>query len=84
MDILNPIFRGIGWFLSWIDSWSGNYLISILIFALIIELLMLPFGIKRQQNSIRQAKLRPKEMAIRRKYAGRKDQATQQKVTKSH
>ena len=81
MDILNPIFRGIGWFLSWIDSWSGNYLISILIFALIIELLMLPFGIKRQQNSIRQAKLRPKEMAIRRKYAGRKDQATQQKVT---
>lgn len=75
------IFRGIGWFLGWIDSWAGNYLVAILIFALIVELLMLPFGIKRQKNSIRQAKLRPKEMAIRRKYAGRKDQATQQKIT---
>ena len=42
---------------------------------------MLPFGIKQQKNSIKQAKLRPKEMAIRKKYAGRNDQATQQKVT---
>ena len=50
-------------------------------FSLIIELLLVPFGVKQQKNSIRQALLRPKEMAIRRKYAGRKDQATQQKIT---
>ena len=78
---MDYIFRGIGWFLGWIDSWAGNYLVAILIFAFIVELLLLPFGIKQQKNSIRQAKLRPKEMAIRRKYAGRKDQATQQKIT---
>ena len=42
---------------------------------------MLPFSIKQQKNSIKQARLRPKEMAIRKKYAGRNDQATQQKVT---
>ncbi len=75
------IFRGIGIFLGWLDGLTGNYLFAILIFALIVELLMLPFGIKQQKNSRRQAKLRPKEMAIRRKYAGRTDQATQQKIT---
>ena len=48
---------------------------------MIVELLMLPLSIKQQKNSIKQAKLRPKEMAIRKKYAGRNDQATQQKIT---
>lgn len=58
----------------------GNYVIGICVFAIIIELLMLPFSIKQQKNSIRQATLRPKEMAIRKKYAGRDDKATQQKI----
>ena len=58
----------------------GNYLIGICIFAILIEILLLPLSIKQQKNSIKQAKLRPKEMAIRRKYAGRNDQPTQQKI----
>ncbi len=58
----------------------GNYLIGICIFAILIEVLMLPLSIKQQKNSIKQATLRPKEMAIRRKYAGRNDQPTQQKI----
>lgn len=66
-------------FCSWI---MGNqYLFALLIFAIIVEILLLPFGIKQQKNSIKQARLRPKEMAIRKKYAGRKDQPTQQKMT---
>lgn len=58
----------------------GNYLVGICIFAIIVEIAMLPLSIKQQKNSIRQATLRPKEMAIRRRYAGRTDQATQQKI----
>ncbi len=78
--MFDPILKGLGTFLAWIDSWSGNYMIALLLFALILELLFLPFGIKQQKNSIRQAKLRPKEMAIRKRYAGRNDRVTQQKV----
>ena len=78
MDI---IYKWIGTFLGWIDGLLGNYLFALLVFALIIELLLLPFSLKQQKNSQRQARLRPKEMAIRKKYAGRNDQATQQKVT---
>ena len=58
----------------------GNYLIGICVFAIIVELLMLPLSVKQQKNSIKQANLRPKEMAIRNRYKGRNDQATQQKV----
>ena len=78
--LFDPILKGIGWFLSWMDSWSGNYLFVLLIFTILVELLLLPFGIKQQKNSIKQACLRPKEMAIRKKYAGRNDKVTQQKV----
>ena len=60
---------------------GGKYVLGLLIFALVVEIVMLPFGIKQQKNSIKQAKLRPKEMAIRNKYKGRTDQATQQKMT---
>ena len=74
------IFNAIGQFLGWLDSVTGNYVVALFIFAIIVELLMLPFGIRQQKNSIKQAKLRPKEMAIRKKYAGRNDQPTQQKM----
>ena len=59
----------------------GSYVVALFIFAILIEILMLPFGIKQQKNSIKQAMLRPKEMSIRKKYAGRNDQPTQQKVS---
>ena len=75
------IYSAIGAFLGWLDKLTGNYVIALFLFAIIVEVLLLPLGIKQQKNSIRQAKLRPKEMAIRKKYAGRNDQATQQKVT---
>ena len=75
------IYSTIGSFLGWLDKLTGNYVIALFLFAIIVEILLLPLGIKQQKNSIRQAKLRPKEMAIRKKYAGRDDQATKQKVT---
>ncbi len=58
----------------------GHYLVGLCLFAIVVEILMLPFSIKQQKNSIKQAGLRPKEAAIRKKYAGRNDQATQQKM----
>ena len=76
------LLSGVGVVLRWITNTLGfgNYLIGICIFAILIEILMLPFGIKQQKNSIRQANLRPKEMAIRNKYKGRNDQVTMQKM----
>ena len=78
---LDTVLCGIGTFLQWMTNTLsfGSYLVGICLFAVIIELLMLPFAVKQQKNSIRQAKLRPKEMAIKNKYKGRTDQVTMQK-----
>ncbi len=82
-DLLENIRYYIGVALGWITNTIGfgNYLIGICIFAIVVELCMIPLTIKQQKNSIKQANLRPKEMAIRNHYKGRNDQATQQKVT---
>ncbi|PKM63412.1 MAG: hypothetical protein CVU97_00285 [Firmicutes bacterium HGW-Firmicutes-21] len=60
---------------------SGNYYVfALFFFALIMQIVLLPLGIKQHKSQIMQRKMRPKEMAIRKKYAGRKDRATQQKM----
>ena len=58
----------------------NNYILTLCVFAIVMEIVFLPFGIKQHKNSLKQAMLKPKEMAIRRKYAGRNDQATMQKL----
>lgn len=60
---------------------TQNYTLALILFAIAIKLLLLPFSIKQQKNMIKQAKLRPKEQAIRDKYKGRNDTPTQQKMT---
>lgn len=59
---------------------TNNYLLAILLFTLIMEIILSPFGIKQQKNQVKQASLAPKVAALRKKYAGRNDQATQQKM----
>lgn len=59
---------------------THNYLLAILLFTLVMEIILSPIAIKQQKNQIKQARLAPKAAAIRKKYAGRNDQATQQKM----
>lgn len=80
IKIFDPILTWIGQMLKWFESFTGSYVVALLIFSLIVEIVFLPFAIKQQKNQIKQAKLRPKEMAIRNKYKGRDDQVTRQKM----
>lgn len=73
-DILGYVMYGCMWLV------NGNYVIALLLFAIVMQILLCPFGIKQQKNMIKQAYLRPKEMAIRKKYAGRNDRTTLQKM----
>ncbi|MBQ8415707.1 MAG: membrane protein insertase YidC [Clostridia bacterium] len=81
-DLWGNLLTGVGAVLNFLTRTLGfgNYVLGICLFAIIIEVLMLPFAIKQQKNSIKQAKLRPKEMAIKNKYKGRNDQPTMQKM----
>ncbi len=79
---LDKLLSYIGIFLGWITLImpANSYILTLFVFAVLLEIVMLPFAIKQQKNSIKQARLRPKEMAIRKRYAGRNDQATMQKL----
>jgi YidC/Oxa1 family membrane protein insertase len=79
--MIDAILGWIGSFLGWLDRLTGNYMIALFIFALIVEILLLPFGIKQQKNTIKQASLRPKEMAIRNRYKGQTDRTAQQRMS---
>lgn len=82
MSFLDIISMPFGYLIKFLNMIVGNhYVFALLLFAIIIEIVLLPFGIKQQKNSIKQAKLRPKEMAIRKKYAGRDDNPTKQKMS---
>lgn len=74
------INRPLGWIIEISYRFTHNYAIALFIFALVLQIVFFPLGIKQQKNSVKQASLRPKEMAIRKKYAGRNDKPTQQKL----
>ena len=78
-NILNKVFGFVLQFCYGLSGgyWGGgNYVLTLIIFALLMQILLCPFGILQQRNTIKQAKLRPKEMAIRKKYKGRNDQVS--------
>lgn len=61
---------------------SGNYYVfALFFFALFIQILLLFLSVKQHKSQINMAKVKPYEMAIREKYAGRTDKVTQQKMT---
>lgn len=75
---INMLF---GWIMLFCSKISGGiYLIALFIFALIMKIILFPFGIKQQKSMVKQAEFRPKEMAIQAKYRGRTDRATVQKM----
>ncbi|MBQ7983491.1 MAG: YidC/Oxa1 family membrane protein insertase [Clostridia bacterium] len=76
-DLINIPFS---WVIRFFYGLTDNYMIALLLFAIVVKLVLFPIGIKTQKNMVKQASLRPKEAAIRAKYAGRTDQATQQKM----
>ena len=73
------MYQFFGNILNWFNSWTGNYMLALLLFALLVKIILLPLSIMQQKNQIKGAKLRPKMMMIEKKYAGRNDQVTLQK-----
>lgn len=79
-SILDILYIPMGYLIRLAYNLTNNYLLAILLFTLIMEIILSPFGIKQQKNQVKQASLAPKVAALRKKYAGRNDQATQQKM----
>ncbi len=79
-SIFDILYIPMGYLIRLAYTLTDNYLLAILLFTLIMEVILSPFGIKQQKNQVKQASLAPKVAAIRKKYAGREDNATKQKM----
>ncbi len=82
LGVIDQVLRWIGVVFGFLIRYPGfnSFILGTLYFAILLEFVMLPLGIRQQKNSIKQARLRPREMAIRNKYKGRNDQATMNKL----
>lgn len=79
-DLIAKPFGYLMKFCCWISP-GHNYLIALIFFTIIIQVLLcLLFGIKQHKNMLKQASIAPMAAAIRKKYAGRDDQVTRQKL----
>ena len=78
--MLDALYRILALPLTWFYDFTGNYVVAMILYAVLIKIVLFPFGMKQQKNMIKQASLRPKEMAIRKRYAGRNDKKTQMKM----
>ncbi len=80
ISMFDFIYRLFGTILAWFNSITGSYAVALILYALMFKIVFLPFSIKQQKNQILMAKLRPKIAKIEKKYAGRNDTATRQKM----
>ncbi len=75
---MNYISKAMGWILAELSRLVGyNFAASVLIFTIIVNLLMLPITIKTQKSTAKQAKLKPKLDALKKKYGNDKQKYSQ-------
>lgn len=79
MKIFDILFVPMGYLIRFAYSVTNNYLLAIILFALVCEIILSPIQIKQQKTQIAQAKLQPKVRAITKKYDGRTDNVSMQK-----
>lgn len=78
---MNILYEIAGWIMKLCYSASfNNYILTILIFSIVTQIILFPFSIKQQKSTVKRASLKPKEEEIMRKYRGRNDRETQQKM----
>ena len=68
--MLSAIAKPFGMLLMWLYDWLGNYGLAIILFALLVKVIMLPFQLKTKKSSLRQQRLQPRLADIQKRYAG--------------
>lgn len=68
--MLNTIAKPFGLLMLWFYNITGNYGLAIILFALIVNLIMLPFMMKSKRGMMRMSRLQPKVAELQRKHEG--------------
>ena len=59
-----------GYLLDWLYQFTTNYGLSLILFAILIKLVLLPASIKSKKSSMKMSRISPRVQALQEKYAG--------------
>ena len=81
MNILDAIAKPFGSLMLWLFDWTGNYGIAVILFALVVKLILLPFQLKSKKSMMRTSRMTPRLKELEKKY-GNDKQKYQEQVNK--
>ena len=64
------ITKPFAWLMIQLYDWTGNYGLSIILFALVVNLILTPFMAKSKKSSMRTTRLQPKIQELQRRHEG--------------
>lgn len=68
--MLDAIAKPFGWLMLFLYNLVNNYGIALILFALIVRLILMPFTMKSKKSMMRQTRLQPMMKALEKKYEG--------------
>ena len=75
------IARPFGWIMLHIYNWVGNYGVAVILFALVVKLILLPFQLKSTKSMMRMSRMTPRLKELEKKF-GNDQQRYQQEMQK--
>ena len=72
MDFLNPIAKPFGLLLMWLYEFFGNYGLAVIVFALLVKLVLLPFQMKSKRGMMQTSRLQPRLKELEKKHGANK------------
>lgn len=79
--MLDAIAKPFGKLMLWFYNWTGNYGVAVILFALVVKLILLPFQLKSKKSMMRTSRMTPRLKELEKKY-GNDQQKYQQEVSK--
>ena len=81
MEIITVPF---GWLLNFLYQFTGNYGVSLILFAILVQIVLLPITAKSKKSMMKMTRLQPRLNAIKEKYANdeKKQQEAMQQLQK--
>ncbi|MCD7845849.1 MAG: YidC/Oxa1 family membrane protein insertase [Oscillospiraceae bacterium] len=79
--MLDAIAKPFGKLMLWFYNWTGNYGVAVILFALVVKLILLPFQLKSKKSTMRTSRMTPRLKELEKKY-GNDQQKYQQEVSK--
>ena len=79
--MLNAIAKPFGALMLWIYNFVGNYGVAVILFALVVKVIMLPFQLKSTKSMMRMSRMTPRLKELEKKF-GNDQQRYQQEMNK--